>query len=113
MHVVVAGALRHNTTGGRESIDWRQRHGLTDSNACHCFRLPAAQGVATAKRDLAIPGRTILFEGDGSFQVTCQSLSAIVRYQPNITIFLVNNGGYAYERWLNGMDAEYNDVAAW
>ncbi|KAF2159028.1 hypothetical protein M409DRAFT_71278 [Zasmidium cellare ATCC 36951] len=75
--------------------------------------LPAAQGVAAAKRDLAIPGRTILFEGDGSFQVTCQALSDIIRYRLDVTTFLLNNGGYAYERWLNGMEAEYNDVPAW
>ncbi|KAK4500532.1 hypothetical protein PRZ48_008721 [Zasmidium cellare] len=75
--------------------------------------LPAAQGVAAASRDLAIPGRTILFEGDGSFQVTCQSLSDIIWYRLDVTIFLVNNAGYAYERWLNGMDAEYNDVPGW
>jgi len=53
------------------------------------------------------------FEGDGSFQVTCQSLSDIIRYKLDVTIFIVNNAGYTYERWLNGMDEEYNDVPAW
>jgi len=75
--------------------------------------LPAAQGVAAAKRDHKLPGRTILFEGDGSFQVTCQALSDIIRYKLDVTIFIVNNAGYTYERWLNGMEAEYNDVPAW
>lgn len=74
---------------------------------------PAAQGIALGKRDAHIPGRTILFEGDGSFQTTCQALSDIIRYRLNITIFLVNNAGYTYERWLNGIDAEYNDVPPW
>lgn len=72
--------------------------------------LPCAQGVAAAKQDHAIPGRTILLEGDGSFQVTCQSISAIIRYKLDVTILIANNAGYAYERWLNGMEAEYNDV---
>lgn len=75
--------------------------------------LPAAQGVAAAKADHGLPGRTILFEGDGSFQVTCQSISDIIRNQLDVTIFLINNKGYTYERWLNGMEADYNDVPAW
>ena len=75
--------------------------------------LPAAQGVAAAKRDHSLPGRTILFEGDGSFQVTCQSISDIIRNKLEVTMFIVNNAGYTYERWLNGMEAEYNDVPAW
>ena len=75
--------------------------------------LPAAQGVAAAKRDHNLPGRTILFEGDGSFQVTCQSVSDIIRYKLDVTIIIANNAGYTYERWLNGMDADYNDVPSW
>jgi len=76
--------------------------------------LPAAQGIAAARRDHRQCGRrTILFEGDGSFQVTCQALSDIIRYELDVTIFLVNNAGYTYERWLNGMTAEYNDVPSW
>lgn len=75
--------------------------------------LPAAQGVAAAKRDHNLPGRTILFEGDGSFQVTCQAISDIIRYELDVTVFIINNAGYTYERWLNGMEASYNDVPAW
>lgn len=76
--------------------------------------LPCAQGVAAAFRDhRQRERRTILFEGDGSFQVTCQALSDIIRYKLDVTIFLINNAGYTYERWLNGMTAEYNDVPAW
>ncbi|KAK5690004.1 hypothetical protein LTR97_012488 [Elasticomyces elasticus] len=75
--------------------------------------LPAAQGISLAKRDLGLPGRTILFEGDGSFQVTCQAISDIIRCKLDVTIFIVNNAGYTYERWLNGMEADYNDVPGW
>jgi pyruvate decarboxylase len=75
--------------------------------------LSAAQGVAAAKRDHDLPGRTIIFEGDGSLQVTCQSISDIIRYRLDVTIIIANNAGYTYERWLNGMDAEYNDVPSW
>ena len=75
--------------------------------------LPAAQGIAAAKRDHNLPGRTILLEGDGSFQVTCQSISDIIRYKLDVAIFIANNKGYTYERFLNGMEAEYNDVPNW
>ncbi|KAJ7343564.1 thiamine diphosphate-binding protein [Mycena albidolilacea] len=75
--------------------------------------LPAAQGVAAAKRDHGTPGRTVLFEGDGSFQVTCQSISDIIRDKLDVTIFMANNAGYTYERLLHGLDAAYNDVPAW
>ncbi len=75
--------------------------------------LPCAQGFAAAKRDHNLPGRTIVFEGDGSFQVTCQAMSDIIRYKLDVTIFIINNAGYTYERWLHGEKAEYNDVPAW
>lgn len=75
--------------------------------------LPAAQGMAAAKADHGLGGRTNLFEGDGSFQVTCQSISDFIRNRLDATIFLVNNKGYTYERWLNGMKAGYNDVPDW
>ena len=75
--------------------------------------LPAAQGAALAQREIGTGGRTILFEGDGSFQATAQELSTIIRYKLDAYIFLINNDGYTYERLLHGMDAEYNDVAPW
>ena len=82
--------------------------------------LPAAQGAAVAQRELQAQGqgqkaagRTILFEGDGSFQTTAQELSTIIRYRLDVTIFLVNNNGYTFERLIHGLDAEYNDIAPW
>ena len=72
--------------------------------------LPAAQGVAVARKG---KGRTILFDGDGSFQTTVQELSTVIRQKLDLTIFIINNGGYAYERQIHGMDEEYNDLAPW
>ena len=71
--------------------------------------LPAAQGAALAQTT----GRTILFEGDGSFQVAAQELSTIIRERLDMTIFIINNGGYAYERQIHGMNEVYNDIAPW
>jgi len=72
--------------------------------------LPAAQGAALAHQRT---GRTILFEGDGSFQISAQELSTIIRERLDVTVFLINNGGYAYERQIHGLHAGYNDLAPW
>ncbi|RDW60695.1 hypothetical protein BP6252_12078 [Coleophoma cylindrospora] len=74
--------------------------------------LPAAQGAALAQQQ-STGGRTVLLEGDGSFQMTAQELSTIIKLKLNVTVFLINNGGYAYERHIHGMDADYNDIAPW
>ncbi len=58
-------------------------------------------------------GRTILFEGDGSFQMTAQELSTVIRHKLDLTLFLINNDGYTIERFIHGMEAHYNDVARW
>jgi TPP-dependent 2-oxoacid decarboxylase len=58
-------------------------------------------------------GRTILFEGDGSFQMTAQELSTVISHKLDLTLFLINNDGYTIERFIHGMKAHYNDVARW
>ena len=81
------------------------------------YMLGAAQGAALAQRELVAhggrPGRTILFEGDGSLQMTVQEISTMIRKKLDVTIFLINNDGYTIERWIHGMHAAYNDVASW
>ena len=83
------------------------------------FMCPAAQGVALAHRDMAVkesngPGRrTLLFQGDGSYQMTAQELSTVIRKKLDLTFFLINNDGYVIERYLHGMKATYNDIAPW
>src|SRR6202034_2250949 len=57
--------------------------------------------------------RQILFVGDGSFQLTAQELSTILRHDLKPFIFLVNNGGYTIERSVLGRNARYNDIANW
>ncbi|KAI9871743.1 MAG: hypothetical protein M1823_008359 [Watsoniomyces obsoletus] len=80
--------------------------------------LGAAQGAALAQREMIkegtrMAGRTILFEGDGSLQMTAQSISDMIRNRLDITIFVINNDGYTIERWIHGMKANYNDVQPW
>jgi indolepyruvate decarboxylase len=57
--------------------------------------------------------RQLLFIGDGSFQLTAQELSTILRLDLKPVIFLINNGGYTIERTILGKTARYNDVANW
>ncbi|PWY75368.1 pyruvate decarboxylase [Aspergillus heteromorphus CBS 117.55] len=82
------------------------------------YMLSACSGAALAQKEMVAsglrgPGRTILFEGDGSFQVTAQAVSDIIRNRIDVTIFLLNNDGYTIERYIHGMQAEYNDVQPW
>ena len=57
--------------------------------------------------------RQLLVVGDGSFQLTAQELSTILRHDLSPTILLVNNSGYTIERAILGRNARYNDVADW
>lgn len=77
----------------------------------------ATQGAALAVKDMQAetktPRRTILFVGDGSFQLTAQELSTMIRLHLNPIIFLICNEGFTIERFIHGMEAEYNDIAEW
>jgi indolepyruvate decarboxylase len=73
------------------------------------YSVGALLGALTA----APERRHVLFVGDGSFQVSAQELSTILRHDHKPVIFLVNNGGYTIERGYLGKDEAYNDVANW
>jgi len=57
--------------------------------------------------------RHLLLIGDGSFQVTAQELSTILRHDHKPVILLINNGGYTIERGYLGKTETYNDIANW
>ncbi|KAG1749231.1 thiamine diphosphate-binding protein [Suillus lakei] len=69
-------------------------------------------GVALAARDKCL-GRTILFTGDGSMQLTVQEISTMTHHKLTPIIFVLNNKGYNIERHLHGLDRKYNDIADW
>lgn len=73
----------------------------------------ACQGAALAARDSGRSRRTILFVGDGSFQLTAQEVSTMIRHKLNPIIFVICNEGFTIERFIHGMDASYNDIVAW
>ncbi|KAL2827377.1 thiamine diphosphate-binding protein [Aspergillus cavernicola] len=72
------------------------------------YTLGATVGVALAQKDLALQnnqptGRTNLFDGDGSFQMTTRSISVIFGNRLNV-IFLINNNGYTIERHIHAVE---------
>lgn len=73
------------------------------------YTLPAVLGTLLAAPDR----RQLLFIGDGSFQMTAQELSTILRHDLKATIFLINNDGYTIERLILGESSSYNDIQPW
>ncbi len=73
------------------------------------YSLGAVLGCAIA----APNRRSILFIGDGSFQMTAQELSTLLRYDLKPIIFLINNDGYTIERDIHGEKMPYNDIQRW
>lgn len=37
----------------------------------------------------------------------------MIRLKLRVIIFLIENEGYTIERFIHGMEAEYNDIAGW
>ncbi|KAG0696394.1 thiamine diphosphate-binding protein, partial [Suillus ampliporus] len=65
--------------------------------------LAGTLGAALAARDRCL-GRTILFTGDGSMQLTVQEISTMTHHKLTPIIFVLNNKGYNIERHLHGLD---------
>ncbi|CAN1229849.1 Pyruvate decarboxylase 1 [Linum grandiflorum] len=67
----------------------------------------ATLGYAQAAKDK----RVIACIGDGSFQVTAQDVSAMIRCGQRTIVFLINNGGYTIEVEIH--DGPYNVIKNW
>ncbi|XP_078446955.1 pyruvate decarboxylase 2-like [Wolffia australiana] len=67
----------------------------------------ATLGYAQAAKDK----RVIACIGDGSFQMTAQDVSTMLRCGQNCIIFLINNGGYTIEVEIH--DGPYNVIKNW
>ncbi|EPS58298.1 pyruvate decarboxylase, partial [Genlisea aurea] len=93
---------------------------------CQKLKLPAGCGYefqmqygsigwsvgATLGYAQAVPEkRVISCIGDGSFQVTAQDVSTMLRCNQNTIIFLINNGGYTIEVEIH--DGPYNVIKNW
>lgn len=67
---------------------------------------------ATLGTCLASPQRRVIaLIGDGSFQMTAQEVSTMIRYGVRPIIFLINNGGYTIEVEIH--DGPYNTIKNW
>ncbi|BDD57641.1 Pyruvate decarboxylase 1 [Monascus purpureus] len=78
------------------------------------YSVGACQGAALAVKDSKLnTRRTVLFVGDGSFQVTAQEVSTMIRHNLHPIIFVVCNDGYTIERFVHGPEASYNDIQPW
>jgi indolepyruvate decarboxylase len=71
------------------------------------FAVPGTLGVMSARPDL----RTLVFVGDGAFQMTGMEVSTLVRRGLTPIIFVLNNQGYSTERLL--LDGPWNDIQNW
>ncbi|MGL5647343.1 MAG: alpha-keto acid decarboxylase family protein [Clostridium sp.] len=57
--------------------------------------------------------RNILLVGDGSFQLTAQEVSTMIRENLHPIILVINNDGYTVERLIHGPNRKYNDINMW
>lgn len=89
----------------------------------------ACEGAAVAAKELGM-NRTVLFTGDGSFQLTATALSkcllchaggspyssrtgTMLRHGLTPIIFIICNKGFTIERYVHGWEASYNDIMPW
>lgn len=71
------------------------------------FAVPAAIAVQVANRAL----RPIVLVGDGAFQMTGQELGTAVRHGFDPIVLVLNNRGYATERFI--AEGSFNDIHEW
>ncbi|CAM4256949.1 alpha-keto acid decarboxylase family protein [Serratia silvae] len=102
-----------NGTSGAAVGGMRMPNGVTVVNqpiwGSIGYTLPALLGTMMA----APQRRHLLFIGDGSFQLTAQELSTLLRHEQKPIVFLINNGGYTIERYILGETSSYNDIGSW
>lgn len=70
------------------------------------YSVGAALGTSTKQKR-----RTLLFVGDGSFQIGAQEVSTMINYNNKAIVFVLNNQGYGIERAIH--DGPYNDLSDW
>ncbi|KKK15284.1 hypothetical protein AOCH_004258 [Aspergillus ochraceoroseus] len=71
------------------------------------WSLPATLGCQLARPE----GRAVLMIGDGSFQMTAQELSTMIRLRTTPIIVIFNNLGYRIETAIH--DGPYNYISNW
>lgn len=72
------------------------------------WSVPAVLGSELGCRT---PTRVVAMIGDGSFQLTAQEVSTMIRYGLRPILFLINNRGYTIEAEIH--DGPYNRIKNW
>lgn len=72
----------------------------------------ATLGVALAAREDQL-GRTHLFVGDGSLQLTVQEVGTMIKHGLTPYLFILNNDGYEIERQIHGPERSYNNIQSY
>lgn len=73
------------------------------------YTLPATLGT-----QIADPSRrSVLLIGEGSLQLTVQSIATMIRQDIKPVLFVINNDGYTVERKIHGEKEPYNDISMW
>ncbi|MGK9251156.1 alpha-keto acid decarboxylase family protein [Paenibacillus humicus] len=75
------------------------------------YATPAAFGACIAAPDR----RVLLFTGDGSIHLTAQEISSMLEHQCKPILFILNNGLYVVENYLNvdAVNPGYNVIPKW
>ena len=74
----------------------------------------ACAGAALAAKETNHAGRTILFTGDGSFQLTAQEVSTMIRRNLKPILFIIVNDGFEIERQIHDdPNQDYNEIQPW
>ncbi len=107
--VVVTGVGQHQMFAAQFYPVKRPRSFLTSGGlGTMGFGLPAAIGAQVAR-----PGETVLlFDGDGSFQMTLQELATVAKYRLPVKIVILNNGFLGMVRQWQDLfyDDRYSEV---
>ncbi|GME72211.1 unnamed protein product [Ambrosiozyma monospora] len=77
------------------------------------FATGCAAGCSFAAEELDPTRRVILFTGEGSMQLTVQSISDCCRWNLNPYLFVLNNSGYTIEKLIHGPKKDYNNIQPW
>lgn len=72
------------------------------------FAIPAGLGANLA---VGKNVRPVIVTGDGSFQMSCNEISTMLKCGLKPLIFVINNHGYTTERYI--LDGSFNDILDW
>ncbi len=112
-HFIRAGDLVVCDGGPSVNLGFTQfPHGARYINSSYWASIGSGFGFAVGASFAAHDDQRVLtITGDGSFQMTAQELSTLIRYGKPCIVIVINNSGYTLERVIH--DGPFNDIPAW